>query len=175
MKLLKKVSSMPTGVKASFAFFFASVITSGISYIVTPIYTRILEKEVFGQVSVFLTWLEIFGILAMFCLSYGVFNNGMIDHPDKRDEYSFSMLMLSNVITLCFSGILLGLYPFIRTQLGMDLRHMLFSVEEDADNKDDDGKDGISTIIGEQHPVLNRLILLEHSHNTINGLRRLKT
>ena len=122
MKLLKKVSSMPDGVKASFAFFFASVITSGISYIVTPIYTRILEKEVFGQVSVFLTWLEIFGILAMFCLSYGVFNNGMIDHPDKRDEYSFSMLILSNVITTFFTLVILAIYPLIKEFVGIDLK-----------------------------------------------------
>lgn len=107
--------------KASIAFFFASVITSGISYIVTPIYTRLLSAEEYGQTSVFMTWVQVFGILAMFCLSYGVFNNGMIDYPDKRDEFSFSMLILSNLITIVFSFLLLILYPYIKEILDIDL------------------------------------------------------
>ena len=103
------------------AFFFASMVTSGIAYIVTPIYTRILTPEVYGQTSVFLTWVQIFGIVAMFCLSYGVFNNGMLDYPDKRDEYSFSLLVLSNIITLIFSVAILALYPLIREYMGIEL------------------------------------------------------
>lgn len=116
---------MPAGVKASIAFFIASVITSGISYIVTPIYTRLLSPDEYGQVSVYMTWMQIFGIVAMFCLSYGVFNNGMIDHPDKRDEFSFSMLILSNIITLAFSAILLGLYPLIKELLNIELPYLI--------------------------------------------------
>lgn len=119
--ILNKIKALPAGVKASVAFFFASVITSGISYIVTPIYTRLLTEAEYGKVSVFMTWQHLFGIVAMFCLSYGVFNNGMLDHKDKRDEFSFSMLMLSNLITLVFSVILLSLYPIIRHYLDIDL------------------------------------------------------
>lgn len=99
--------------KASIAFFLANAVHSGISYLVTPVYTRLLTTEEYGQTSVYMTWLSVFGTVAMFCLSAGVFNNGMIDHPDKRDEYSFSMLILSNIITLCFAGILFCLYPLI--------------------------------------------------------------
>lgn len=111
---------MPPAAKASIAFFLSSLVTKGISYIVTPIYTRLLTEAQYGQVSVFMTWLEIFGIIAMFCLSYGVFNNGMVDHPEKRSEFSFSMLILSNIITLCFSGILLCLYPLIKTVIEIE-------------------------------------------------------
>ena len=81
---------MPQGVKASIAFFIASLITKGIGYITTPLFTRLLSAEEFGQVSVYLTWMQVFGIVAMFCLSYGVFNNGMVDFSEQRDEYSFS-------------------------------------------------------------------------------------
>ena len=119
-KLFEKLKSLPAGVKASVAFFLASVVTKGIAYIVTPIYTRILSPEVYGQTTIFTTWLEIFGIVAMFSLSAGVFNNGMVDHPEKRDEFSFSMLVLSNIITLFFSILLLSLYPFIQEFIGLD-------------------------------------------------------
>lgn len=121
MKLLNKTKGLPVSVKASVAFFLASVVTKGIAYITTPIFTRLLTSQEYGQVSVYLTWLQVFGIIAMFSLAGGVFNNGMSDYPDKRDEYSFSMLMLSNVITLCFTAIILCLYPVIKTVLDMDL------------------------------------------------------
>ena len=119
-RLFNKVKDLPQGVKASIAYFFASVFTKGISYIVTPLYTRLLSAAEYGQVSVYMTWLEVFGIIAMFCLSYGVFNNGMVDFPEKRDEYSFSLLILSNIITLCFSAIFLALYPIIKPLIKMD-------------------------------------------------------
>lgn len=116
-----KIKNLPQGAKASIAFFFASLITKGIAYIITPIYTRILPPEIFGQTSIFLTWVEIFGIMAMFCLSYGVFNNGLLDYPDKRDEYSFSMLVLSNIITMVFSVVILLIYPLIEEFVGVDI------------------------------------------------------
>ena len=118
--LLKRIKALPQGVNASVAFFMASIVTKGISYIIIPIYTRILPPEVFGQTSIFMTWLEIFGIFAMFCLSYGVFNNGMLDNPDKRDEYSFSMLVLSNIITAIFTVVIIALYPLIKEIVGLD-------------------------------------------------------
>ena len=121
MDFLKKIKNIPQGVKASVGFFLASVVTKGIAYITTPVYTRLLTTEEYGQVSVFLTWVQVFGIIAMFCLSYGVFNIGMSDYPDKRDDYSFSMLMLSNIITVIFSALLLILYPSIQSLLKLDL------------------------------------------------------
>ncbi len=119
--ILKRIKNMPRGAKASIAFFLTSVVTKGIAYLVMPIYTRILSPEVFGQTSIYMTWLEIFGIFAMFCLSYGVFNNGMIDNPEQRDEYSFSMLVLSNIITLIFTIVIIALYPLIKKIIGLDL------------------------------------------------------
>jgi O-antigen/teichoic acid export membrane protein len=118
---LDDIRKLPQGVKASIAFFIANIINKGIAYITTPLYTRILTDDEFGKTSVFLTWLQIFGIIAMFCLQWGVFNNGMVDYPDKRDEYSYSMLILSNIITLCFSGILLCLYPLVKEMLDISL------------------------------------------------------
>ena len=106
--------SVSSGVKSSVALFLSSVVTSGIAYLTTPIYTRILPAEIFGQVNVFMTWLNIFGVIAMFCLMNGVFNNGMVDFPERRDEYSYSMLGLSNLITICFGLLLIAHYPVIK-------------------------------------------------------------
>ena len=108
-----KEKKIPTSVKASVALFVASLVTKGLAFITTPIYTRLLPASDYGRVSIYYTWMQCFGIIAMFCLCYGVFNCGMVDYPDERDDYSFSILILSNIITVCFTGILLCLYPLI--------------------------------------------------------------
>jgi len=120
MSFLSRIKNIPNAVKASIAFFAANVVTSGISYLVTPVYTRLLSSEEFGQASLFLTWQQIFGIIAMFCLASGVFNIGMSDYPEKRNDYSFSMLILSNIITVVFFGILLSLYPLVSSFIKLD-------------------------------------------------------
>lgn len=123
--IIKKIGSFPKGVKASIAFFLSSLVTKGIAFITTPIFTRLLTAEEFGQVSLYYTWYQLFGIIAMFCLCYAVFNVGMLDYPDKRDEYSFSLLILSNIITFCFAAILILLYPAIKSYLGLSLSLLL--------------------------------------------------
>ncbi len=125
MNIVKKVRNLPQGVKASVVFFSSTLIAKGIAYITTPIYTRLLSSAEYGQVSVFLTWVQIFGVIAMFCLSFGVFNNGMVDYPDKRDEYMFSMLVLSNVITAAFYIVLFALYPLIEKFLGIKFSYIV--------------------------------------------------
>lgn len=106
-QLLKRWHTLPVGVKASAAYFVASMITKVIAYLVTPIFTRLMTPGEYGQVSVYLTWKEIAGLIAMFCLSYGVFNNGLLDHENDRDRYSFSMVILANMITASVTVILL--------------------------------------------------------------------
>ena len=122
---LKKLRNIPQGAKSSAALFAARVVSMGISYITVPIFTRLLTTDEYGQVNVFMSWVSLFGIVAMFGLAGGVFNNGMVDYPDKRDEYSLSMLALSNVITVAFSIVLLALYPLIKDWLGLDWKLIL--------------------------------------------------
>lgn len=125
VRLYRKIITLPNAAKASIAFFVSNLFSKGVSYIVTPIYTRMLSADEYGQVSVFLTWVQILGILATFCLSYGVFNNGMVDYPTERDEYSFSMLIFSNVITIAFAGVLLCCYPFVKEIIRFDIVYVI--------------------------------------------------
>lgn len=119
-RLLNKVRELPKGAKASIAFFFSTLCTKGIAYLTTPFYTRLLTTAEYGQVSVYLTWVQIFGIVAMFSFMNGVFNNGMVDFPNKRNEFTFSLLVLSNIITLAFGLVIFLIFPIIRKYLNMD-------------------------------------------------------
>ena len=123
-QISRRIGNLSKGAKASIALFLASMITHGISYVVTPIYTRLLPSEIFGKTNVFMTWLQIFGIIAMFSLANGVFNNGMSDWPEKRDEYSFSLLVLSNIITIVFSVVIIFVYPYIQQFVGIGINYI---------------------------------------------------
>lgn len=123
-----KFNKLPEGVKASGALFIGTIITTGISYITTPVFTRLLSPDDFGKVSLFIAYQMIFGILAMFCLSYGVFNNGMLDFQGDREGYSFSMLILSNGITILFSALMIPFLPAIKHFTGFDVPLLLLMV-----------------------------------------------
>lgn len=124
-RFFQKISNLSPGVKASISLFIASILTKGISFITTPIFTRLLSHDVYGQVSVYYSWLQLFGIVAMFCLSYSVFNVGLFDNPDKREELSFSYLILGNIITVSFAAIFFCIYPFIKDYLNITLPAMI--------------------------------------------------
>ena len=126
-RLISKVRNkkLSDGVKASVALFVASLVTKGLAFITTPLYTRLLSTTEYGQVSIYYTWLQCFGIIAMFCLCYGVFNCGMVDYSDARDEFSYSILVLSNIITICFTGILLCLYPLIQEFVKIQIPYII--------------------------------------------------
>ena len=100
LSLFSKIKNLPNGVKTAAAFFIASLISKGMSFITTPIFTRLMTSDEYGQVSLFLSWLSILGIIAMFSLDRGVYNVGMMEYKDKRKGFSFSLLILSNLITL---------------------------------------------------------------------------
>ena len=121
MNILNKLRAMPQGAKSSAALIAAQVVSMGISYITVPLFTRLLTTDEYGQVNVFMSWVSLFGIVAMF----GVFNNGMVDYPDKRDEFSLSLLALSNIITVAFFAVLFSLYPFVKDWLDLDWKLIL--------------------------------------------------
>lgn len=122
--MIQKLRIVSNGFKTATAFLIASLISKGISFITTPIFTRLMSSEEFGQVSLFTTWLTVLGIVAMFSLDKGVYNVGMLEHKDDRKEFSFSLLILSNVITLIFAIIMIISYPSIKDYIGID-SHLL--------------------------------------------------
>lgn len=124
----KKLITMSPGVKASLAYLIASVLTSAIAYFTTPIYTRLLDSNVYGQTVVFLTWINVFGIVAMFSLQAGVFNNGMVEYPEDRDSFAFSSLVLSNTITVIFGALVFIFREYIVEELKLDSYMLLLMI-----------------------------------------------
>lgn len=126
--MLKKfkalIENSSQGVKSSVAFALASAVSAGMSYLTTPVFTRMLTSTEYGEVTIYLTWQSIFAIIAMFSLNYGVFNNGMMDYKDDRDGYSYSLLRLSNIITICFAILVFSFQLFSPGILKIDIKYL---------------------------------------------------
>ena len=107
-KLFKKFRDMPENLKATIVFAIASFATSGINYITTPIFTRLLTTAEYGIVSLYNSWFSIVQVFASVTLIFpGILNVGLYDHRDNRWKYLSSML---GIIT--FSSLLLSVVYF---------------------------------------------------------------
>ena len=91
--------------KSAFWLAICNVINKGISLIIVPIYTRILSQEEYGTYSVFLTWLDLFAIIATLEISRGHYPVGITKHDKDINSYTSSMLGLSSLITVFFIGL----------------------------------------------------------------------
>ena len=104
MKVLEKIinnyKSISLQARASMWYTICNVLQKGISFIIIPIYVRILTTAEYGQYSVFQSWRDVLIILATLNLHAGVYTKAMVDYPDDRDKYTSSMQGLSTLITV---------------------------------------------------------------------------
>ena len=113
-KLLNKWKTLPNSVKSSIAFVFSSLIVKGCVFIVTPIFTRIMDINDYGIVTTYNSWISIIEIFAILGLtSAGVFNVGLKDNKETRNEYISSCLGLCNLTTLIVFCIIVVLKLFL--------------------------------------------------------------
>ena len=104
-KLTNKYRAIPIAARATLWFVFCSTLQKGISIITTPIFTRLMSTEQYGQFTVYSSWLQIITIITTLRLDYAVFNKGMSKFKDDRDTYTSTMQSLTFVITLVVFGI----------------------------------------------------------------------
>lgn len=97
-KAVQKYKNLPVVARATGWFVICSLIQKGISFLTTPIFTRLMSTEQYGLFSVYTSWLQILTIFSTFRLDYSVFNKGMSKYPEDRDGYASSMLGLTTVI-----------------------------------------------------------------------------
>ena len=99
-QLLNKLKNMPESLKATLVFAIASFATSGINYITTPIFTRLLTNAQYGTVSIYNSSFAIVRVFASMTLIFpGVLNVGLYEHRDNRWKYLSTMLGVTTVTT----------------------------------------------------------------------------
>ena len=119
--ILNKFKAMPENLKATLVFAIASFATSGINYLTTPIFTRLLSGEEYGAVSMYNSCYAIVRVIASMTLIFpGILNVGLYDHSENRWRYLSSMLGITSLCSAVLA-ILYGLFPgAFRSLLGLD-------------------------------------------------------
>ncbi|WP_322153442.1 lipopolysaccharide biosynthesis protein [Paratractidigestivibacter sp.] len=108
LRVLTKFNALGAPAKSAMWFTICSMLQKCVSYLTTPIFTRLLTSEQFGIYTVYQSWFSVITILCTLNLSYNVFHRAMVEYPDDRDGYISSMQGLTAVITLAvFSTFLL--------------------------------------------------------------------
>lgn len=110
-RLYEKYNNLPIQVKATFWFLICSFLQKGISVLTTPVFTRLLSTEEYGQYSVFNSWLNILTVFVTLRL-YNGYAQGLVKFEDERKEYSSSMQGLSLLMILIWSVIYLIFHGF---------------------------------------------------------------
>ena len=104
-KIKVKYSVMPREIKASFWFLICAFLQRGISFITTPIFTRLMTTSEYGEFSVFYSWFGIISIITTLNLFFGVYVRGLVIYEEDKNRFTSSMqgLMLTLVIVwTCF-------------------------------------------------------------------------
>lgn len=134
-KLLQKWNNLPDSTKSSVAFVISSFVLKGISFITTPIFTRLMDTTQYGIIATYTSWLSIIDVFALLGLtSAGVFNVGLSEYRDRRDAYTSTVLTLCNTATVVVFAVLgvckiiMGEDFFLPTELFVLMFvHFLFS------------------------------------------------
>lgn len=117
--MIKKYNNLSLQIKAAIWYTICNVLQKGISLIAVPIYTRLLTPEQYGSYSVFLSWVEIFEIIATFRLSWGGYIVGLTKYSLDRDRYSSSVQSLSITITTFFLFVYCATSDIVNAITGM--------------------------------------------------------
>ncbi len=110
-RILGKYRDLPVQVKASLWFLLCSILQKGISVITTPIFTRLLTAEEYGEFGAFNSWYLIILVIVGMNLASGVYTTAMVKFSDDRkilaSSYQGITLVLCVgwfVVYLVFSG-----------------------------------------------------------------------
>lgn len=104
MNVVNKYKNMPNSIKATIVFAIASFTTSGINYVTTPIFTRLLSTAEYGLISIYNSWYEIIRVFASLTLIFpGVLNVGLYEHKENRWGYLSAILGLTTLSTMIVS------------------------------------------------------------------------
>lgn len=117
--LIRRYQKLSLQVKAAMWYMVCNILQKGIAFIAVPLYTRILTTEQYGVYSVFLSWLQIFEIIATFGLSWDGYMVGLTKYEQDRKRYTSSMQCLSISLTATVFGLYLCFRRWINVITGM--------------------------------------------------------
>ena len=111
-RYLSKYKELPLHIRATFWFLVCSFLQRGISTVTTPIFTRLLTTEEYGQYNVFNSWLGIVTIFVTMQIYLGVYITGLVKFEKERAAFSSSLQGLLLTMTAAWTVVYLVFRDF---------------------------------------------------------------
>jgi O-antigen/teichoic acid export membrane protein len=102
-----KYKSLPIQAKASCYFLICSFFQRGISTVTTPVFTRLLSTEEYGQYNVFNSWMNIITVFVTLNLSYGVYAQGLVKFEEEKKLFTSSLQGLTLFLVVVWTVVYL--------------------------------------------------------------------
>lgn len=117
--IIKKIQSIPLGMKSAVVYTASSVFTRGLAIITVPIFTRLMTTEQIGIVNIYNSWYSLISAFATLSLTSGGFAVAMKEYADKRDEYESSILSLTSIVAILIALVYAIAPAFWQKTLGL--------------------------------------------------------
>lgn len=124
-QFVSKYKAMSIQKKATLWFVLSSFVQRGLSFLVTPIFTRLMTVSEFGQFNEFLSWQSILTVIVTLNLPWGVFEQGLIKFDAKRKIFTSSLEWLLLIFVLIWGTIYISFQDFFNTIFSLSTNEML--------------------------------------------------
>lgn len=113
--------------KIAIWYIISNILAKGLAVLTTPVFTRMMSKSDYGLFSNFTSWESILTVLVTLDLISAV-ARAKYDFDERMDEYLSSILLFSNIVTLCVYFVIELNQDFFVEFFGMDMLYirMLF-------------------------------------------------
>ena len=106
-KMLNKYKTLSLPVKASLWYTVCSILNKGLALLSTPVFTRVMTEEQYGQFSIFQSWYAILIIFTSLNIFLGGYQKGLLLFKDDAKRFTSSQLGLIVTITALFGVVYL--------------------------------------------------------------------
>lgn len=124
-KWWQRYENLPVPAKASLWFVICAVLQKGIATITTPIFTRIMTPEEYGQFNVFTSWQGIVSVFVTLNLNAGVFAQGVVKFDKERAVFVSALQGLCMLLCCIWTVIYLLAESFWNQLFGLTTIQML--------------------------------------------------
>lgn len=105
-------------IKAGLWYVISNIVAKAISVTFTPIFSRLLSQDAFGEYSTFLSWLHVLAIVFTFNLSSTILRANF-DYESKKDYNTFvySVMLFSTIFPALLCGSIILIIELLNIQL----------------------------------------------------------
>ena len=105
-------------------YLFSSFLIKALSFITTPIFTRLMSTSDFGIVSNFVTWTSFFAMFICMQVSSGVVSAKINRGPERIDEYMASIIRIAIVFAFIISAVTMAFREPIARLIEVDVSYV---------------------------------------------------